>query len=149
MAKIENHIILFVLSVFIFAMVIGCSVKKNSKDIFGIEQFKNEMKAKNYDFEIKDVQESFLPTERKRMIIDNKALDIYLFSNNKKMENEAKHIDNGGSAYSNGSKSIDVSWPSPPHFYKRGSIIVQYIGENEKILSDLKDILGEHFAGGK
>jgi len=34
-----------------------------------------------------------------------------------------------------------------PHFYKKGNIVVQYIEEDEKIISDLKDILGEQFAG--
>ncbi len=34
-----------------------------------------------------------------------------------------------------------------PHFYKRGSLIVQYVGEDEKIISDLGDLLGEQFAG--
>ena len=65
------------------------------------------------------------------------------------MENEVKYIDSDGSGYSNGFKSVEVSWSSPPHFYKRWSIIVQYVGKNEKIISDLKNILGEQFAGFK
>ena len=46
--------------------------------VYSIEQFKNKIKAKNYNFEIKDVEEDFLPTTRKRMIIGKEALDIYL-----------------------------------------------------------------------
>lgn len=149
MGKIQNRIILLILSLFIFALFTGCSGKNNSKDTFGIEQFKNEMKANNYNFEIKDVEKDFFPTTRKRMIIDNEVLDIYLFSSDKKMENEAKCIDSGGGQYSDGSKTINIGWPLSPHFYKKGSIIVQYIGENEKIISDLKYILGEQFAGGE
>ena len=149
MRKADDRIMLIVLSLFILTMFMGCSGKNNVKDAFSIEQFENEMKAKNYNFEIKDVEKDFLPTTRKRMIIGNEVVDIYLFSNNKKMEKEAKCIDSGGNVYSDGSKVTDVSWPSPPRFYKRGSIIVQYIGGNEKIISDLKDILGEHFAGGE
>ena len=88
-----------------------------SKDTFGIEQFKNELKAKYYNYEIKDAEKDFLPTT--------------------------------SCGYSNGSKSINVSWVSLPHFYKKGSIIVQYVGENKNIISDLNDILGEQFAGYK
>ena len=120
-----------------------------SKDTFGIEQFKNALKVKNYNFEIKDAEKDFLPTTRKRIIIGNEALDIYLFTNTKKMEHEANYIDSNGCGYSNGSRSINVSWVSLPHFYKRGSIIVQYVGENEKIISGLNSILGEQFAGFK
>lgn len=64
------------------------------------------MKCKNYKFELKDVGKDFLTTTRKRMIIGNEALGIYLYSNNKKMENEAKFIDSDGGGYSNGAKSI-------------------------------------------
>jgi len=42
---------------------------------------------------------------------------------------------------------MKVDWVSFPHFYKKGSIIVQYIGEDEKMISDLKDIFGDQFAG--
>jgi hypothetical protein len=42
-----------------------------------------------------------------------------------------------------------VSWVSYPHFYKKGCLIVQYVGKNENIISDIEDILGEQFAGFK
>jgi hypothetical protein len=148
MRKMENHILLLVLSLFMLAILMGCSSNK-LKDIFGIEQFQSEMQAKNYKFEVKDAEKDFLPTTRKRMIIGDETLDIYLFDDNIDMENEAKYIDGDGSVYSSGSKSMKVRWISSPHFYKRGNIIVQYIGTNEKIISDLKDILGEQFAGRK
>lgn len=51
---------------------------------------------------MKDVEKDFLPATRKRMIIGNEVLDIYLFSSNKSMEGEAKHIDTGGCGYNNG-----------------------------------------------
>lgn len=147
MGKSGNRFILLISVLFLITTLIGCISKNNSKDTFNIEQFQNEMKARNYKFEIKDVQEDFLQTTRKRMIIDNNVIDIYLFNNNKKMENEARYIDSDGCGYDNGSKAVKVSWASFPHFYKKGSIIVQYIGEDEKIISNLKDIFGEQFAG--
>lgn len=146
MRKLDNRILSLML-IFLITMFIGCSSRDNTKVTFNIEQFQNEMKARNYNYEIKDVPQDFLPATRKRMIIGNKAIDIYLFSSNKNMENEARHIDSGGCEYDNGSKAINVSWVSYPHFYKKGNIIVQYIGEDKKIMSDLKNILGKQFAG--
>lgn len=149
MSKLSKHAILLVLSLLIFIMFIGCSNKQNSKNTFNIEEFANQMKAKNYKFEVKDVEKDFLPTTRKRMIIDKEAIDIYVYNSNKEVENDAKRIDVGGCEYSDGNKSVNVSWASYPHFYKKGNIIVQYIGKNEKIISDLKEIFEEQFAGYK
>lgn len=147
MRKKGLGIILLASTLFILTIFIGYSVKNNSKVTFGIEEFKSEMKAKNYNFEITDGQQVFLPNGSKRMVIGSEAIDIYIFSNNEEMENEASHIDSDGSEYNNGYSSTNVSWVSHPHFYKKGSIIVLYIGVNEKIISNLKDILGEQFAG--
>lgn len=147
MRKSGNNITLLLLLLFLVTMFIGCSSQNNSKGTFNIEQFQNEMKSKSYTFEMQDVEKDFLPTTRKRMKIDSEVLDIYVFSSNKKMENAAKCIDMDGSGYSNGSKAVKVDWGLPPHFYKKGSVIVQYVGGNEKMISHLKNILGAQFAG--
>lgn len=149
MGKLSKHAILLVLSLLIFTLFIGYSNKQNSKNTFDIEEFTSEIKVKGYAFELKDVEKDFLPTTRKRMIIGKEAINIYLYKSNNEMENDAKRIDNDGCEYSNGTKSINVSWVSYPYFYKKGNIIIQYVGENEKIISDLNDILGEQFAGYK
>lgn len=105
------------------------------------------MKDKGYDYEITDAEQDFLQAPRKRMSIDKTEIDIYLFGSNKKLEKEAGYISSDGCGYTNGSKSLKVSWVSLPHFYKKGRLIVQYVGEDKKIISDLKDIFGEQFAG--
>lgn len=117
------------------------------KYVFNLEQFKRAMKDKGYKLEVVNAEQDFIPTTRKRMIFDNDIIDIYLFDSVNEMEKEANHIDNGGCSYTNGNKFTKVSWTSFPHFYKKGSLIVQYIGEDEIIMSDLKDILGQQFAG--
>lgn len=61
------------------------------------------------------------------------------------MENNAKYISLDGSSFCNGKESLEIDWISKPHFYKKESIIVNYVGEDEKILDDLKDIFGTQF----
>lgn len=56
MRKQGNHAILLVLSLIMFTIFIGCSSKQNSQNTFDVEQFANEMKAKNYSFELQDVK---------------------------------------------------------------------------------------------
>lgn len=135
------------LIIIIIAAFTGCSRENASRKTFGIEEFENAMKDKGYDYEITDAEQDFLQAPRKRMIIDKTEIDIYLFGSNKKLEKEAGYISSDGCGYTNGSNSLKVSWVSLPHFYKKGRLIVQYVGEDKKIISDLKDIFGEQFAG--
>ena len=130
----------------LFMTITGCSGIDNSKSDYDLEKFEDALKDKGYQFEIKDVKKDFLPTTKKRILIKDEALDIYIFKNNKKMESEASNIDSGGCSYY-GKNAVDVSWVSFPHFYKKGNIIVQYVGENNYIISDLDAILGAQFAG--
>lgn len=150
MRNLNKYIVLFFLSSLIITMFIGCT-KKDPKGTFDIEQFTNEMKAKNYDFEVQDVEnvDDFLSKTKKRMVIGKDALEIYLYNNNEKMEDDAKNINMNGFGYSDGNKSMVIDWISYPHFYKKGNIIVLYVGENEKIISDLNDIMGDQFIGDK
>jgi hypothetical protein len=145
MLRSRKYIVLIISAVFLLSIIFGCNYQ-DSKTTYNLERFQNDMAAKKYNFIIEDTDQNFIPTTRKRMIFDNMALDIYLFENNQQMEKEARYIDNSGFNYNNGSAGVNVSWVSLPHFYKKGSIIVQYIGEDEKITTDLEDILGEQFA---
>ncbi|MFT4146652.1 MAG: hypothetical protein QM644_19585 [Mobilitalea sp.] len=130
------------------SLLIGCKKETDPEKTYNLEQFENAMMDKGYEFEMQDAEQDFLPTTRKRMLLDNDlTLDIYLFKNNAKMEEEASRIDINGAGYSGPLNNIKVSWVSVPHFYKKGTLIVQYIGEDEAIISTLKDILGEQFAG--
>ena len=142
--RIWGHIMKKLIILFLIYLFITCS-GENKKD-FNLEVFEDAMKDKGYNFEIQDANQDFLPTTRKRMLMDDIVIDIYIFKSNKEMEREASNIGIGGS-YNNGRKAINVSWVSVPHFYKKGRLIIQYIGENESIISDLTEILGEQFAG--
>ncbi|WPC40149.1 hypothetical protein [Clostridium sp. JS66] len=127
----------------------GSNSNTGALNTFNLEQFENKMKEKNYSFKIQDAENDFLPTTRKRMIIGSEVIEIYLYNSNKEAEDDAKRIHSDGCGYRGSTRSVDVDWISYPHFYKKGNIIVQYVGENEKIISDLKDIFGEQFAGYK
>jgi len=143
--KINNIKQFVLLTIFLTLGFVGCS--SNRVNEYSVEQFTNDMRSKKYDFVLKDVEKDFLPTTRKRLIFGTEAIEIYIYKSSKSMEKDSKRIDSNGCGYSNGFKSVYVSWIYNVYFYKKGNIIVQYTGENEKIISDLRDILGEQFAG--
>jgi hypothetical protein len=41
-----------------------------------------------------------------------------------------------------------IDWSATPHFYKRGRLIVQYVGDNPAVIGALETVLGPQFAGG-
>ena len=43
--------------------------------------------------------------------------------------------------------AVHVDWIESPHWYQAGRIIVLYIGENQKTLDMLENLLGMQFAG--
>jgi len=72
-----------------------------------------------------------------------------LFGCSSEIPEDASYIDSGGSSYSNGKLSVNISWASFPHFFKNENIIVLYVGEDSSIIEALEDIMGEQFAGYK
>ena len=70
-------------------------------------------------------------------------ISIYEYRSNEIMENFASKINSDGSQI--GDALVD--WIGPPHFYKKGNILVQYVGENKEIIKVLEKILGKQFAG--
>lgn len=40
-----------------------------------------------------------------------------------------------------------LHWIGPPHFYKKGKLLVLYVGGNAKALKALEAVLGRQFAG--
>jgi hypothetical protein len=40
-----------------------------------------------------------------------------------------------------------VSWMATPHFFKKGRILVLYVGDNTETLGLLESVLGAQFAG--
>lgn len=75
MRKLSKHAILLPFSLLIFTMFIGCSNKQNSKNSFDIEEFENQMKAKKYKFELKEIEKDFLPATRKITLIDKEVIE--------------------------------------------------------------------------
>ncbi len=47
-----------------------------------------------------------------------------------------------------GARVTVVEWMAAPHFFRRGSLIVLYVGDDVATLQLLRDVVGPQFAGG-
>jgi len=63
------------------------------------------------------------------------------------MEKDSTYIDKGGCSISMPGKEVNISWVSLPHFYKKGTLIINYVGEDVQILEFLNKNYGAEFAG--
>lgn len=121
---------------------------QNDSTSLTITSFLNELKNTGYSPEIKNTEKGFLKGEKKIISIGNENLEVYTYASNEEMEKDAANIFYGGFSYENEiGTCIDLSWNSYPYFYKNKNMIVLYVGKNEKIISNLNNILGHHFMG--
>jgi hypothetical protein len=137
--------IILVLLAFVLMLLLFSNDSRNN----AFEQLVSEVKSKGYEVEVVNAPRDFLSGTRKRILTHNETIDVYLYRTHFTMERDAKGITLDGFGYDGLLKKVRVSWVGKPHFYKKGNLIVQYIGSNDEIISDLKDIFGEQFAGHK
>lgn len=112
---------------------------------FGFKEFKKELDALKVEYKVLNItnQDDFFSISPIVMEIKGKRIYLYDFKNEKAMEKEAEKVDSGGCSIGN----FKISWVSTPHFFKKGSIILQYIGNDKAMVNTFKQIMGTQFAG--
>jgi len=152
-----NKIKTFIIFSLLLVMVLpGCNKSSNADiksntdaSIYSVDDFTADLKEKNKNIKIEDVDDSLLKGDRRSITYGKEFINVYVYKNNEEMEADSQNIDKDGSEYKDENNHIFVDWVSAPHFYKKGTIIVCYAGEDKKIISYLKEIMGEQFAGYK
>lgn len=140
----KKNILILLLLIAILSLF-ACSKKVS---ITEYEQLILNLEDVGFSVVVEDVGEDILQGQRKWLTInDEENISVYLYENSQKMEEDASYINEGGSSYTNGGKNVEISWVSYPHFYKKGNIIVLYVGENQEIINTLEVIIGLQFAG--
>lgn len=90
------------------------------------------------------VSQPFFSVAGRIVNINGEGIQVFEYARASALNMEAKRVSSDGMTIG-GSKP---SWMAPPHFFKRGKLIVIYVGNNQTILNILKDAVGEQFAGG-
>lgn len=137
----------------------GCTSLVKSANEFDLEQFEIEMKSKGYEYKRQNLEEGLLAStsqymhlkdnlmiDGKQVILYDTEIVVYSYENNEEMEANASIVNEDASIISK-KLPMEIEWTKTPHFYKKGKIIVQYIGDDEPIIADLNEIMGEQFSG--
>ena len=100
-----------------------------------------------------DVSQPFLDVPGHIVKVNNEQIQVYEYASVSDAYAEASHISPDGSTFTNNSANAGstsntvVDWAMPPHFYKKGRVLVIYVGTNNQMLQLLTKVLGAQFAG--
>jgi hypothetical protein len=75
--------------------------------------------------------------------IHGEDVQVFQYANAAGVDAEAAPISGDGMAV--GTRKIH--WIGSPHFFKKGRLLVLYVGDNDKVLGSLEALLGQQFAG--
>lgn len=70
-------------------------------------------------------------------------VQVFQYSNAAAMDAQAALVSLDGSAVG----TTKLHWVGAPHFYKKGKLLVLYVGDHDKVLKALEAVLGPQFAG--
>jgi hypothetical protein len=91
-------------------------------------------------------------SQSRGITVNGSDMSVHEYTSSEAMEAAASHVSLDGSAFEweesgNLTRTVMVEWVAPSHFYKSGRIIVIYIGEDDSVISLLRNGLGRQFAG--
>ena len=90
------------------------------------------------------VEQAFFSVVGTYVNFNGESVQVFEYDTAETMESDAVLVDASGSSIG----TSMVTWIATPHFYKKGRILVLYVGDNPETLEALESVLGPQFAGG-
>jgi hypothetical protein len=87
------------------------------------------------------------------LLVNGADVAAYAYGTALAAQYDASRVSSDGATFRGGvgpfgGRAVTVDWIAPPHHYRRGRVIVSYIGDDSAITTLLTGILGPQFAGG-
>lgn len=89
------------------------------------------------------VTQPFFSVPGQVITVNGEQVQIYEYTDEEAANADAARISPDGGTIGN----TMVDWIAPPHFYKKGQIIVLYVGTSTTVINILETTLGIQFAG--
>jgi hypothetical protein len=89
------------------------------------------------------VTQPFFTVQGQTLTINGQDVQVFAYDTAQARDADAAQISADASTIGNNMPS----WTSDPHFYKLGNMILLYVGQDQKILDILSNVLGPQFAG--
>jgi hypothetical protein len=138
-----NHFRASVIVLIVLAMwLMNCSHHQPSNwdggSVVDYRSLVDALRAAGHSVEpAEEISQPFLSVKGRRLIVDGESVQVFEYENNAAAEAEAVLIP---------PVNMRVFWVATPHFYKKGKLIVLYVGDQTAITETLTVLLGPQFA---
>jgi hypothetical protein len=89
------------------------------------------------------ITQPFFSVNAQILVANDEDIQVFEYADEKTAEAEAAQVDPKGSAIGTNM----MSWMAPPHFYRKGNLIVLHIGRSKEVKAALEALFGPQFAG--
>ena len=122
----------------------ACSGESASAQGYGMAEFLQELREKGAEAESSEsIEQPFFSVIGDTVQLNGESLQVFEYDSAETMESDAVLVDADGGSIG----TSMVSWMATPHFYKKGRILVLYVGDHTETLRLLESVLGAQFAG--
>ena len=90
-----------------------------------------------------NVEQPFFSVQGRMITIGGEDVQVFSYPDTASAEAEAGRVSRDGTSVGN----TTLHWIGAPHFYKKGELVVLYLGDEKQVLSALDRVLGPQFAG--
>lgn len=122
----------------------ACGGQPASAQGYGTAEFLEELREKGAEAQSgESVEQAFFSVIGTMINLNGESVQVFEYDSAETMESDAVLVDADGGSIG----TSMVSWVATPHFYKKGRILVLYVGDNAETLGLLESVLGAQFAG--
>ena len=164
----------FIIGIFSSVFLVGCKTKETGDNIgkkveegaektggatsdlvskitdtsmdYNKDDLRKDVEAKGYIAkQVEETEKPYFSAENTNYIINNEKFSVYQYNKEDKikLEDDIKSITDNGMKIN----GVSMNWSKAPHIYKKGRIVVIYNGDNEIVLTEAKEILGQPILG--
>ncbi len=110
-----------------------------------LEQLLDDLSAGGSVVEVGDtISQPFFTVQGQVIIVDGSDVQVFEYGSSEAAEEEAGLVAPDGNSVG----TTMILWVATPHFYKSGTLIVLYVGDDAAVTDSLEAVLGPQFAGG-
>ena len=147
-----KKIVALLLCIFMIGCTAPSQLKPEPLEVpYGYTEFMADLAQHSITPTLKEkiAQPSFSP-KGQVMELPKGKLQVFEYSSNDQARLEATYISPDGYIVNNPRTGrTENNWFAEPHFYRKGRLLILYIGTDSSTISTLEEILGKEVAGAK